>query len=55
MPRQLTTCHHRVMTNVYEAFCATLQLANQEELGALELVDEEVGLIARYAQLCDDR
>jgi len=43
------------MTNVYEAFCATLQLANQEELGALELVDEEVGLIARYAQLCDDR
>lgn len=43
------------MANVYEAFCATLQLANQEELGPLELVDEEAGLIARYAQLCEER
>ncbi len=43
------------MANVYEAFCTTLQLAHQEELSPLELVDEEAGLIARYAQLCQER
>lgn len=43
------------MANPYETFCASFQQASQEELGPLELVDEEAGLIGRYTQLCDQR